>query len=448
MKKLILLFLLLLLGGCQTANISEKTTTTTSSSSTSTTISSEEFVPSREHFVETYNQTVTKLESLTEEEVSEEAVSLCNFQKPVMNLSYTPDDVYYPEDYADTYNQQESWLGGKGDLSFAFEYAYLLNGIKNSIDFETIEFNVVLDVEIEIFSFEPMHIIFYDLSDGYALVHYFSDDRGEYLKFGFDEFEHFSFVSFNGGTYEELAGFNYLEFVEYDHQTLINYSSDGYIDYQFIGFVDHGFTRFSGRPTGEFLIGWYDAVDNIEYTISEGIEATFVFISFFNTKGVYFSYDKGLFSPDSIGLTWELLEATGWDYSVVQLMEVYNTVEGDGVFVDDTNIFEWGQDRLNAYINPMFAHLGLRKEYAIGTITDNIINLSEYGMDFNHPEMTLEYLETLETNAYLDMDEKLVYNTLDFKSENIYEQFLTVMDSDIRDVWLSIIDVPATLPNT
>lgn len=448
MKKLLLLILLLVLAGCQAASTTESTTSSSSTGETSTgttTTTSEssttaDFVPNKEHFIETYNQSVAKLESLITDEFAEEEVNVSSFQQPFMNLSFVLEDVYYPEDYLDTYNQQESWLGGKGDLSFADVYSMILNSIQENIDFETIEFNVVIDVVIDFFSMETMHIILYDLSNGYAMVHYFSDDFSEYLKFGFDDAEHFTFVSFVGGTYEESAGFNYLEFVEYDHQTLINYSTDGFIDFQYIGFENHEFTRFSGIPSGEFNIGWFDADDSIEYFISEGMEGSFFIMSFFNTKGVFFGYDKDLYSPGSIGLTWELLEASGWDYSVVQMMEIYNTVEGDGVFVGDTNIFEWGQDRLNAYINPMFAHLGLRKEFMEGTVTDNILNLSDYGMNFNHSEITLEYLESLEENAYLEMDNHLVYNALDFKSSNIYEQFLGVMDSDIRDVWQSILD--------
>ncbi len=450
-KKWLIILMLFFLSGCvaisdltnTTFNQSQTTTTfdlsetTTTFDQSETTLSSGSgfFNDSVSEFIEKYELVVEKIDEMVSEMMGEntETTSLSH-KTPMLKLSeIDPGTIYYPEDFMEVYNNQTLVIDSTLSMDFIFEYQLILEEIQSSCDFDNLVLEETQIVDSE--SFGTLSVTFYNVLDGHIIIHYISADMDQFLKIGFDEAGLFHLVFFQYVIYENQLDYNYEEFLEGDHLTVINSLEGDWITYTCYDFSVGKQSSYS-LHNGEENIIFYDLQNKTEFFykfISGVLDAQNV--GFSNDNDFTIGYEEGGYIPEGlVQIRWQMLEATGWDYVIVQNMEASNIQEGDGIFKDEQNLYVYGDDQLNVDLNPMFANIRLAKMYEKSELTDQILNLSSYGLTFSFNEISVDLInQTLEDGLQM-VDEKITYNNVYFRSETVKQDVLTLLDPDIRSL--------------
>jgi len=152
--------------------------------------------------------------------------------------------------------------------------------------------------------------------------------------------------------------------------------------------------------------------------------------NFFNEKGIYFSIDYPSFMDETkLLIRWNLLEALGWD--AVYIEDITGGISTPAnLFLGETEVFKEGNVRGYLSLN---AFLSAYMEIAENQLTDEMLNLSAYGLDFLHDEITLEYLAQVRAEQLLLAESGEFFDGIDFLGENVRDELYGFIDSDLTD---------------
>ena len=78
------------------------------------------------------------------------------------------------------------------------------------------------------------------------------------------------------------------------------------------------------------------------------------------------------------------------------------------------------------------ANVGVTISLDKGRLTNEILNLSVYQMNFNHSEITIDYINSILANVEEESKELIVYKGIDFNSNNRREALYKKIDHDLK----------------
>ncbi len=222
---------------------------------------------------------------------------------------------------------------------------------------------------------------------------------------------------------DDSGFFEYFEFLENHYVVNARYSGADYW-FHYVNQVDSTYYSIS-EQNGSFTLSWYNPETMVRTILSD--EGNLKNYELFNEKGILFSYSD---FPDTgnIYVAWQLLEATGWDAAYMQ--------DGNGSI--HTGVYWEGLKlpiearQYNVDLNVNFANVRLDIEMPKDNFTDEVLNLSAYGLDFQHPDLTVALIQSkidsaLEESAYLS-----VYRGVDFLNDDLSVALYAVVDEDVK----------------
>lgn len=227
--------------------------------------------------------------------------------------------------------------------------------------------------------------------------------------------------------YEDANSFTYIEFLENNYVINIRYSEEGYW-YQYISQTDETFYEISRYDYGwgeESILRWYNPETKIDLLIATGEEAINN-IRFFNDKTVILEYSKYPASND-VTIRWQLLEADGWDSAY---MTDYTTAY-QGIYKNGMSIFDQVR-QYNIDLNETFANVSVTMELPEIEVTNDLLQLYDYGLDFNHQEFTVDYINQIFDQAFVESERLLNYRDISFLDDNLGDQLYDVIDKEIK----------------
>jgi hypothetical protein len=65
-------------------------------------------------------------------------------------------------------------------------------------------------------------------------------------------------------------------------------------------------------------------------------------------------------------------------------------------------------------------------------LTDEILNLSFYGLNFNYDEINLNFIDSTIINAFEESSYLSVYRGIDFMNDDLSEALYAAIDSDLK----------------
>lgn len=216
--------------------------------------------------------------------------------------------------------------------------------------------------------------------------------------------------------------YDYFEFLENNHLVNARYNSVDYW-YQYKNQNDNTFYSISNSSEGKTL-SWFNP-ETMVRTMLDEVEGHVNYYELFNEKGIIFSYIENL-DTNQISVAWQLLEATGWDKAYATDFSSQNRA----IYRDDTLLFEGAKKNVSLNIN--FANIRVELEMTKADFTDSILNLSAYGLDFHHPELSVELINSKIANAMEESSELSVYNGVDFLSDDLDTELYQVIDDHIK----------------
>lgn len=224
--------------------------------------------------------------------------------------------------------------------------------------------------------------------------------------------------------------YEYFEFLE-NHQIInIRYYNNNNFWYRNTNQNDKTFYEISEQKDSfenhSTSIRWFNPETNIRTTISTGGIDSGKYFELFNDKTVIFDYSERLNSSEIL-LSWQLLEATGWDHAYLNdgFHTPYNGVYRDGELVFE-NALQYNTDLY------YFANLRVMLAFDKEEITNEVLNLSLFGLDFNHPELTLDYIENVMEHALEESKHLGVYRGIDFSDPNLRDALYDEIDDDVK----------------
>lgn len=257
------------------------------------------------------------------------------------------------------------------------------------------------------------------LSLNFFNVRYYSG-----IKLGYEEEDFYlrELTQFQSESYYE-----YFEFYENHNMINLRYSPEAYW-YRYQNQNDHTYYEISeDRYYGDsnFALCWYNPETNIRTIMARG-ESRFNQIEFFNEKDSYFIFNENL-DTQKVSLSWQLLEALGWEYVYHQENHVnpYN-----GIYAQGTKLFP--DARTNIDLNPMFANVRITMQVDLTEVTNEMIQLSLYGLTFNYSELTIENILAIKERALEDSAHLSKYHGIDFLNDDLSLVLYGVIDDAIK----------------
>jgi hypothetical protein len=400
------------------------------------------FNKSTAEFKEKYDLVQEKIAKIVNE-TDTETLSAANssLKSPTKKfLDTDPNTIYYPDDFLEIYNSSAQ-TNGAPTTQFITQYQMVFDDLRSLCDFD----HLVLEESQVVQSgfLGTLSVTFYNALDGHIIIHYVGTYIDEYLKAGLDENELLHLVHFSYFITEqqpELINinsvlFNYEEFLEDTYHVLFNSLEGDQVDFSFVDNLMRTQSTYS-LNNGEETISFFDVETKQKYLffISHGV-VTAQSLTFYNEKCETFSFLEGFHIPNGfVQISWQMLEATGWDYTIVQNMDGSNTREGDGIFKDEENLFVYGEDRLNIGLTSFYASVVLAKIYSKAELTNDILNLSAFGLTFSNEEISIEQInQSLEAGKQM-IDEKIVYKDIYFRSVTLKEDIFALLDPDFQSL--------------
>ena len=87
----------------------------------------------------------------------------------------------------------------------------------------------------------------------------------------------------------------------------------------------------------------------------------------------------------------------------------------------------------NNHYQYKFANVGVTIDLQQEDLTNDILSLKAYQMNFNHPEITTDYIASTLDTLYEESKHLAVYRGIDFYSGNIKETLYHEMDDDLKE---------------
>ena len=376
-----------------------------------------------------------KLTSLIDDE-NEESSSNTMLSRFYNDTPYDPDDMIQKSKYLEVYNNQKDNSNHVYLTDYLLQYKNLLDDINvllESFEIDEMEANIQINfqnnqaldayvylsidsgvvVKVTTESIFTHKQVFYGIKMGY-----------ENNVFFVKEFKH----------YKESNTYNYFEFLENISLIHIDYRDEENFRYQYRNQVDNELfdVYYSSNSDGqnEYTLRWFNPKTNIRTIFHDGYSPVRHF-DVYNEKTTIFSYSD--YPDESISLRFQLLEASGWDYAYLDS----NAHPNEGVYKNGVMLFQPDQYRqFNVDLNYTykFANVGVTIDLNKDELTNEILNLNAYGMDFNHPEITMDYITQTINNLYEESKHLAVYRGIDFYSGNVREAFYNEMDDDLKEI--------------
>lgn len=173
---------------------------------------------------------------------------------------------------------------------------------------------------------------------------------------------------------------------------------------------------------------WFNPNANIRTIYANSFEEI-RHIELFNSKTSIFSYSDYL--NGNISLRFQLLEATGWD-------KAYQDSNGhlnEGVYKDGVMLFKPDEYlQFNVYLNETFGLVNgsVTIDLKKSELTNDILNMSQYKMNFNHEEINMKFIENSINNSYDESLHLQNYRGIKFYDGDVKEEFLSQMNKDLR----------------
>ena len=216
--------------------------------------------------------------------------------------------------------------------------------------------------------------------------------------------------------------FEYFEF--WDQHSMINvrYGERDFW-YQYVNQTDNTLFSISDSPD-QFILRWFNPETGVRTTLVRGAEEMDYF-ELFNERGVVFSYQNNI-SEGTVYVAWQMLEATGWDAAYVTDSDSPYA----GIYRDGAKVFDevW---QYNVSLDEIFANVRVDISMTPEEFTDDVLNLSRFGLDFQHPGLTVQSISDLMDNAIEDSAELSVYRGIDFSEEDLRGGLYSVIDPEV-----------------
>lgn len=367
-----------------------------------------------------------KLTSIIENDDVENQPLLAKYS----NLSFSENDPNYTsrEAFLETYVTQRDNSQDVKLSPHLMIYKDLLDDVLEEIETLSIE-----EIEAQI------NVSFRNLIDLDAYVSITSDqgiliklnlsiDNETYyygIKMGYDNED---FYLRELSQHNEMSSFSYFEFLENHQMVDVRYTSESFW-YRYQDQNDNTYYEISKEDSlfyNDFVLSWFNPETNVRTRIVRSGEGHMNLFEFFNEKGIFFEFLEYIDS-DIVDVSWQLLEANGWD----------------GVYTDENEpnslhyIYKDGQRILTdasrgSYLTPMYANIRIKYSFVRSELTDDILNLSAYGLDFNHPELNMMFIEDTISNALDEYTHLSVYRGIDFLNDDLSQSLYHVIDDDIK----------------
>lgn len=340
----------------------------------------------------------------------------------------TVKDVISKEEMMAVYQVQQSKHNQVNLTPFITIYHNLLRDLVDAL--KTHDEITSHHLEINFGLYENINFYVYTVSDGglvmkFSLPFNIETPTNEYrIKIGLkDELLYIKQLSYD----EELEKYDFFEFIEdtsliemsyIDNQNYyfnyINQQSGERLNYQF-------FQAIAPRPQTEYLM-WFNPKTNIRMLIRSGL-VNVKELEFFNERNTVFRYRD--YVDGNVNLRFELLEAYGWN----------NVNYYFGVFNNDLHLLnsfetEWFNvimDETHSY-----AEVSVEFELPKDDITDEILTLSNYQMNFNYSHITSTFIQHTLEGAYNDSLSLQHYQGIKLYEDGFLHQFINVVDPDIH----------------
>ena len=380
-----------------------------------------------------YNQKLSALIDTENQLKTSDSISLRFYNdKP-----YDPDDMIPREQYLEIYNQQRDNSNHVNLTEYLLQYKKLLDDINillESYDIDEVEVNL----EINFNGDQSLEAYVYLSKDNGIVVKFDSETIFTHkpvfygIKIGYEN-EVFFVKKFSH--YKETDVYDYFEFLENVSLVQIKYRDENNYRYQYRNQVDNELfevyhaTNNNNAPA-DYTLMWFNPKTNIRTIYGGGYDPIRHF-ELFNEKTSIFSYTERL--NDKISLRFQLLEASGWDYAYLDS----NAHRNEGVYNNGVMLFEnvsYRQFNVDLNTELKFANVGIILDMNKDELTNEILSLEAYQMNFNHPEITADYITQTMNNLYEESKHLAVFRGINFYSGNIRETLYNEMDDDLKDI--------------
>jgi hypothetical protein len=379
--------------------------------------------------IEKLNEYQEKIAEIIENDKSEnELISL-----GVTNLesSIYDDPFMLPkEDYLEVYNKQRDNQTDVQLDPILMQYKLLLDEVILKLNENDIEM-VIAEIELDVRGFFNLDAYVELLSSGEILIR-LSVEVAEYsyysgLKIGYEE-DDFYLIELTKAS--DTNSFEYIEFLENNHVINIRYNQNAYW-YRYQNQNDNTLYEIAEATEFEstsFILRWFNPETNVRTLISIGGEGNFHNFELFNEKGIYFSYFED-FDTELISVAWQLLEADGWDY-IYHENNKNNPL--NGIYSNGEKLFS--DAKVNLDLGQRFANVRLEYKMTKEELTNSHLDLSYYGLSFNYPDLDLETLENIKSNALDESAYLSIYKGIDFLNDDLSNELYDAIDDDVKPV--------------
>lgn len=343
------------------------------------------------------------------------------------------DDIYIYDDFKPVYENQTGLEVDINRTEVLIVYKLLLDEIIEAIDSNEItDLNAFVSVNLNYFgnldvscSFsENTLIIKTDYSqDGYEVF--------SALKLGYDDGNLFikNMDYYKSGTDEYYYYEEFVENVSYMHlrfggSTTFSYQNINAIELSSVQIVSaEGAAEGTGLQPA-YNVSWTEADNDIRYnySLSNDMSILSEYIDFYNQYGIVLSYiDYDTFN-DELRVMWNLLEATGWDYAIIEDIDYEYDAK---IYKNDVSLIEG--ETIRAYINPHHVLFSLDSNISYQGLSDELLRLTEYGLDFARGLYSVAFLNNAKTEG---RDKAINFKMFD----------ISVFDADFTDSFIPLID--------
>ena len=352
----------------------------------------------------------------------------------------TSDNQYDMDDFRYVYENQPGMEVDINRVDFLNDYKEMLDDIIEALEAEEIaDLDAYINIDLGLFGVMDISCGIRD--DGILVrMDYTYEEQRVFssIKLGY---EGANFFIKNMEYYQVQDGYSYHyeEFTENESYFQLTFGNMYDFTFHYVNEVDlYALLIVKGEgvieaevPQSGYNIFWTD-VDNdlrYNYSINQDMEVISENIDFYNQYGIVLSYMDYDTSNDELRLMWNLLEATGWDYVIINNIEYEFSAD---LMKNDVNLIPG--ETIRAYINSHHCLLSLDKNVSINDLSDEMLLLNEYGLNFSEGRYTVEFINDVRlvaTNTAINFE---IADGLSIYDENFTDSFLDMIDADLSFV--------------
>jgi hypothetical protein len=349
------------------------------------------------------------------------------YQDNEIDYSYTDHDEYFlmASEHFDLFI----------DILTMYDYIPLFKWV-DSVDNDSIDRFKIMVHDNGYFTIATMRVVepYYNDDDPYEEYNVFYLGLTEENNFEMEHIRYEGDINITG--YE--TNYQYYQYSQNKQTKYINVDRYG-TTVDFVSFVNNERYYFS-KDHENFYDGVSDQTvysvhytsfnDNNNYSISFTDETILSEqYTVYNEYGTVFTYKDRDTTDSILNLQYNLMEATGWDYASFHPTDS----EQAGIYQNDIKLFPDQTVTLNkAYKN---VQIGLLLEVLQDEITNEILDLSEYGLTFYDGVIDLDYLANMRITDINSVTNNFAIDGLDFATlqdkEGLYNSLRSILKNSI-----------------